>query len=569
MARQKEAAGLVRRLGSASPAEQLEAARGLEQLAVAPGGAQRIQRAGGVAALVRLLQQGGGSEEALQLAAATALARMVQQENDMASQICTAGAGRVVAQRLPSSRSPALTQTLFELLTSLSTCEEQQVADELAASPGCLQRLAQLATNPCQDPEVARMPLGVQGFATQRMALELLTMPALVQTHCSAVTAAAAPHAAALIQRLSPRAAAGIPQAWMEQVAAARLVALLACESAELTARMVAAGAVSRLVGLMGATSPRQLPLQRAAVAALAALVVRQPSAADQLAAIDGVTEVLVQLLASHPPPASCKQAWDKAEAGTSLDAAVLLWHLIDADHAALAGRAIAAGAVPELARVLRWGAPRGEWLGRQGLWEQEAETLCANACTTLLFIILWWNSRPSAGTSAAHAALPQLAGQVLQHSRSLVALRASSQLLALLRDPSIQSTSALQQGTAQVLRQLQPGSHPDRAAAIAALLSELAGEAQRQARGGSGAAAAAVGPSSSTEAAQQAGAQKGAVPAACAACHALPPAGRKFQVCAGCRAVRYCSPACQKAAWRSGHKVACRAAQGGAQGGA
>jgi hypothetical protein len=55
------AAGLVRGLGSASPAEQLKAAQGLHRLAAAPGGAQQIQRAGGVLALVRLLQ-GGGSQ---------------------------------------------------------------------------------------------------------------------------------------------------------------------------------------------------------------------------------------------------------------------------------------------------------------------------------------------------------------------------------------------------------------------------------------------------------------------------------------------------------------------------
>jgi hypothetical protein len=78
MAQQQEAAaGLVRGLGSASPAEQLEAARGLEQLADAPGGAQRIQRAGGVPALVRLLQQGGGASEELQIAAADALMREI------------------------------------------------------------------------------------------------------------------------------------------------------------------------------------------------------------------------------------------------------------------------------------------------------------------------------------------------------------------------------------------------------------------------------------------------------------------------------------------------------------
>jgi hypothetical protein len=119
MARQQEAAaGLVRRLGSASPAEQLEAARGLEQLAAAPGGAQRIQRAGGVPALVRLVQ--GDGSEALQTAAATALGRMAVQGIDIAKDIAIAGAGRAVAQRVPSSRSPGL--TLFNLLPFLTAC---------------------------------------------------------------------------------------------------------------------------------------------------------------------------------------------------------------------------------------------------------------------------------------------------------------------------------------------------------------------------------------------------------------------------------------------------------------
>ncbi len=554
MARQQEAAGLVRGLGSASPAEQLEAARGLGRLADAPGGAQRIQRAGGVPALVRLLQGDGGSE-ALQTAAAAALGRMAERERGMARYICTAGAGRAVAQRLPSARPPELTRVLIHLLGLLTTGQEQQLCDELAARSGCLQRLAQLATDPCQDP------------ATQRTALELLTMPALVQTHCSAVTAAAAPHAAALIQRLSPQAAAGNPDAWMEQLYVAGVVALLADESAELAASMVAAGAVPLLlVGLMGAASPQQQLLQRAAVAALERLVCRQPSAARHVAATDGVAEVLVQLLASHPPPLSCQQAWGAVEAATSRSTAALLLELIDSD-AAQARRAIAAGAVPQLTCVLRWGVQRLEWLGRQRRWEQITEAVCTDACSGLLHLLL--HSGPGPVSSAVQAGLLQLVEQALQHCSSQDALRAASRLLALLRDPSIQSSPALQQGAAEVLRQLQPGGHPDRAAAIAALLSELTGGAQQQA----GAARAAAGPSSSSTAAQQAGRQAGAVPAAvpaaCAACSALPPAGRKFQVCAGRRAVRYCSPACQKAAWRSGHKAACRAAQGGAQGGA
>jgi hypothetical protein len=47
-----------------------------------------------------------------------------------------------------------------------------------------------------------------------------------------------------------------------------------------------------------------------------------------------------------------------------------------------------------------------------------------------------------------------------------------------------------------------------------------------------------------------------------CAACGAAKASGgAKLRRCAGCRAVRYCSPACQKAHWRQ-HRAACEAAQ-------
>jgi hypothetical protein len=59
-----------------------------------------------------------------------------------------------------------------------------------------------------------------------------------------------------------------------QQLMAAKLMALLA-DDPDAAAGMVAAGAVPRLVS-------------------------RQPSAAHHLAAIDGVAEVMVQLLASH-----------------------------------------------------------------------------------------------------------------------------------------------------------------------------------------------------------------------------------------------------------------------------
>jgi hypothetical protein len=48
----------------------------------------------------------------------------------------------------------------------------------------------------------------------------------------------------------------------------------------------------------------------------------------------------------------------------------------------------------------------------------------------------------------------------------------------------------------------------------------------------------------------------------ACAVCGAANTSdGAKLRKCAGCRAVRYCSPACQKAHWRE-HRAACKAAQ-------
>jgi hypothetical protein len=336
-------------------------------------------------------------------------------------------------------------------------------------------------------------------------------------------------------------------------------VKLLAHESAELAATMVAAGALPQLARLMSAAAPQ---LQGEAVAALQELVAGQPSAAAQLAALDGVVEVLVQLLASHQPPASCQQAWDTDEACTSGEATALLMALSKAD-AALARRAVAAGVLQQLSRVVRWTSQRLEWLARQGLWDEDvAEAACGIACGGLFSLL--WHSGPSAATPAVQAELPQLLQLVLQRSRSQDILRYGSRLLALLQDRSSHSIPALNQGAAEVLRQqLQPGGQPDRAAAIAALLAELTGEAQQQQAGGSGAATAPAGPGSGGAAAQ-ADRQTTAVPAECAACNAVPPAGRKFQVCAGCRAVRYCSPACQKAAWRSGHKAACRAKSGG-----
>jgi len=38
--------------------------------------------------------------------------------------------------------------------------------------------------------------------------------------------------------------------------------------------------------------------------------------------------------------------------------------------------------------------------------------------------------------------------------------------------------------------------------------------------------------------------------------------AGLRTLLCSGCNAARYCSAACQKAAWRAGHKGACQRLQ-------
>jgi hypothetical protein len=179
-------------------------------------------------------------------------------------EVIVAGAGRAVAQRLPSSRSPAAALALMCLLGVLLASDwDQPVIDELAASPSCLERLAQLAADPSQDASTHFMAVGL--LAGQVLA----TVP-------SAVAAAAAPHAAALVQCLSPRAAADNLTAWVGQLCAVSLVALLADESAQLAGRMVAAGAVAQLVGLMSTAPPM---LHGVAMIAIQKLMIRQPSA--------------------------------------------------------------------------------------------------------------------------------------------------------------------------------------------------------------------------------------------------------------------------------------------------
>ncbi len=87
--------------------------------------------------------------------------------------------------------------------------------------------------------------------------------------------------------------------------------------------------AAATMVELMSAADPVQ---RRMAVSALQRLVCSQPSAAGQLAATDGIAEMLVQLLASQVPPANCQEAWEAAEAASSLQAMLLLGEAISVD---------------------------------------------------------------------------------------------------------------------------------------------------------------------------------------------------------------------------------------------
>jgi len=50
--------------------------------------------------------------------------------------------------------------------------------------------------------------------------------------------------------------------------------------------------------------------------------------------------------------------------------------------------------------------------------------------------------------------------------------------------------------------------------------------------------------------------------PSCCDHCGASPDGVTGLLLCAGCRAAWYCSPVCQRAAWKAGHKKVCRAAR-------
>ena len=61
----------------------------------------------------------------------------------------------------------------------------------------------------------------------------------------------------------------------------------------------------------------------------------------------------------------------------------------------------------------------------------------------------------------------------------------------------------------------------------------------------------------SMTEQKKGGGAKKDGSKATCAHCGESG-AGKKLKACSACKAVNYCSPACQKAAWKAGHKAEC-----------
>jgi hypothetical protein len=338
----------------------------------------------------------------------------------------------------------------------------------------------------------------------------------------------------------------------------------LLARTPELAASMVAWGVLPALVQLLRLSA---VPvLQLSALGILYALVSGHQERIAQLAAAsEDCAELLLQAIIACQPPAS-----GRADCMPCVWATALLAQVCSVDEAA-ARRATAAGAVPQLARALSWGAQRLERLGRQrgqaGPWDEQVEQTCAAACFALRPLLA--DDGSSGAEAAARAAqqqgVPQLAQQALEHSRNARTLRTASQLLALLRDPGRRGR-AVQGGAAEVLRRLQPCSQPDRAAALAAALAQLAAGQEQEAEAvGGGSAPAPVEPGSGAAAGAGGGReQQAAVPAAvaqqCAACGAQPPAGRKFQLCAGCRAVRYCSPACQRAAWLSGHRAACKA---------
>ena len=48
--------------------------------------------------------------------------------------------------------------------------------------------------------------------------------------------------------------------------------------------------------------------------------------------------------------------------------------------------------------------------------------------------------------------------------------------------------------------------------------------------------------------------------PETCSHCAALPAKGKKLLTCGRCKTAKYCSAACQKAAWGAGHKGVCKA---------
>jgi hypothetical protein len=176
-----------------------------------------------------------------------------------------------------------------------------------------------------------------------------------------------------------------------------------------------------------------------------------------------------------------------------------------------------------------------------QGLHANDRERQ-ARAAAALALLLM----RSRSGEVAAHLAQRGVLGQARQLAASSAAgdEQLRSVLLALgrmLEEPEVL------QGLEERWRQQQEGLRARAAGAEPA--GPSGGVGGSSARRAEGAAAAVSGAASSGD--------------VCACCGAAKASGSaKLRRCAGCLAVRYCSPACQKAHWRE-HRAACKAAQG------
>jgi hypothetical protein len=199
-------------------------------------------------------------------------------------------------------------------------------------------------------------------------------------------------------------------------------------------------------------------------------------------------------------------------------------------------------GVIPALVRQL-------------GSRDEEAQHTAEDALGSL--IVDDGGGKIQAAVASHTSAIPALVQLLGSCSFELLQCRAASALALLCSSCSkIQAAVAAQPGAIPALQLLLTSSNStellQRTAAdllIGIAPFEPAAAAAVHGSGGAGAAA-----SGRRE-------QGGGAGAACAGCGALPAAAeRSHKLCKGCRALRYCSPDCQKAHWPR-HKRACRAA--------